>query len=125
MSPSPAPSPRGATSPSMAFSLEGRGGPAMTGSTLGGSTPTGTSGGSTSGTVSAGASSTAPNGGVSTYGRLRSGLPLPEHAHDSPSTGGEIDYLRTQWGTDHTTPDSDPHPEYAEDGELAAVAADR
>ena len=64
-----------------------------------------------------------PNGGTSRLGRLRSGLPLPVHDHETPSTGGEDDYLRTAWATDHLTPGADAHPEYATDVGLAAVQA--
>jgi hypothetical protein len=49
---------------------------------------------------------------------------LPEHGHETPSTGGEIDYLRTAWGTAHTAPGADAHPEYATDAGLAAVQAE-
>jgi hypothetical protein len=52
----------------------------------------------------------APNGGVSLLGRLAAAT-LPEHPHLSPSTGGVIDYLRTQWGTDHLAA-ADPHAQY-------------
>jgi hypothetical protein len=34
------------------------------------------------------------------------------HAHINDTSGGVIDYLRTQWGTDHTNPALDPHTQY-------------
>src|SRR5262245_8480345 len=88
-----------------------------TGSALGGSTGTPASGGSTGAAVDAGATGARANGGASVFGRLVRGV-LLEHDHLPPSTGGEIDYLRTQWGADHTDPEGDPHPQYVTAAEL-------
>jgi len=64
---------------------------------LGGVTGGGAAGGA-SGRAAAGGlggrAGVAPNGGASLLGRLRSGLPLPAHDHETPGTGGLIDYLR-------------------------------
>jgi hypothetical protein len=51
-----------------------------------------------------------PNGGASLLGRLYAGA-LPLHPHTDDATGGVIDYLRTQWGTDHLAA-SNPHGQY-------------
>jgi hypothetical protein len=81
----------------------------------GGTTGVGAGGGATaSGSLAAGLGGLAgrlPNGGASLLNRLAEGSPLPVHDHLTPSTGGTIDYLRTQWGTDHLGA-ADPHPQY-------------
>jgi len=37
---------------------------------------------------------------------------LSPHTHTDAVTGGVIDYLRTQWGTDHVNPAGNPHTQY-------------
>jgi hypothetical protein len=94
---------------------------------LGGSTGAGVAGGASGapaaggvGGVGGGAGG-APNGGVSRVGRLLAGV-LPEHDHETPSTGGDIDYLRTRWGTDHLA-DPEAHAQYVDAAELATALA--
>lgn len=93
--------------------------------TLGGSTGAPATGGSTGAGVAGGVGTAtrSPNGGASRLGRLVSGLPLPVHDHETPATGGAIDYLRTAWGDDHLDPDGDPHDQYATDADLATALA--
>jgi hypothetical protein len=63
-----------------------------------------------------------PNGGASLLNRLAEGSPLPVHDHLTPSTGGAIDYLRTQWGTDHLAA-PDPHAQYLQQSEADLLYA--
>jgi hypothetical protein len=85
---------------------------------LGGSTAAGVAGGTSGTGVAGGTAAAMVNGGASAYGRLVRGV-LPEHGHVSPSTGGEIDYLRSQWGSDHLAGEN-PHPQYPQAADVAA-----
>ena len=55
------------------------------------------------------------------YAPLGEGGDLVAHTHLDLATGGVIDYLRTQWGTDHLA-HANPHPLYALDTDLAAYS---
>jgi hypothetical protein len=93
---------------------------------LGGSSSTPAAGGASGAPVAGGVGTAtrSPNGGASRLGRLVSGLPLPVHDHETPSTGGELDdYLRTAWGADHVDPAGDPHDQYVTDAGLATALA--
>ena len=80
----------------------------------GGATGGGATGGANGAAAAGGATARAATAGRGALRGMTRGV-LPAHDHEAPSTGGEIDYLRTAWGTDHLAPGADAHPEYATD----------